>query len=131
MTDFEKNDHTQSDAAEDLELQTFFDAARVSAPQPSGALLNTIHAEAQRLQPNAGSPQAKAPARGSWWGEIWQEFGGWRAAAALSACLFVGLSLGYNPPDALDEFATTVLGTAGLGEVDEGYYTLDDLVTEG
>lgn len=115
--------------AQDDNLELFFAAERANPTPPNPALLGRILSDANALQP--ATEAINSPIRNTWWQEIWAGFGGWGAAAALTSCLILGVSLGVAPPQTLGTLAETVLETTGIGTVAAEYLILDDLMVEG
>jgi hypothetical protein len=122
---------TQKPEDTELELQAFFDAEKSRDAQPSDALMAAILRDAQELQPAPAGIPIAAPEPWSFKRDIWQAMGGWGAATALSACLLVGVTLGYTPPDSLSGLTATVLENTGILVADDDYATLDDMMAEG
>lgn len=122
---------TPTDLEPDLGLDAFFAAHRGVEDQPSEDLMNSVLISALAAQPKPADIAPSTKSRLSWGWDVWQSLGGWPAATALSACLVLGLSLGYTTPDGLSDVAETMLSGVGLGETDGGYLSLDDLMVEG
>jgi len=116
---------------DDRALEAFFEAERAEAVEVPAHVLTAVLKDAQQQQPAAKGLAPADPVRTSWLRDVWQALGGWQAAGALSACLLLGVTLGYSPPDSLSTLAENVLISTGISEADSDYYTLDDLVAEG
>ncbi len=116
---------------DDQALEAFFEAERSQAVEVPAHLLSAVLKDAQQQQPAPKGLASASSVRASWIGDIWQTLGGWQATGALSACLLLGMTLGYSPPDSLSTLAENVLISTGISEADSEYYTLDDLVAEG
>jgi hypothetical protein len=124
MTDKPENN------ALDQELEAFFAAEAAVDMTPPDALIATVLRDAQRAQPTPTSVAAH-PRNPTWFGDIFRAFGGWQGGLALATCLIIGLSLGYTPPDALRDFASDMLETAGISTGSGGYSPLEDMLAEG
>jgi len=130
MTDHEKTELDLSAA----NLDTLFAAEiHIHRIMPTH-LLQSVVADAEAVQTMVGAGTKIAPMRPRWSfrRDVWDAFGGWRSAAALSACLMIGFSFGYSPSTTLGALAETVLSASGAG--DRAFsigYTLDDMQAEG
>jgi hypothetical protein len=113
----------------DQELEAFFKAEASADMAPPDALMAAVLRDARAAQSTPTSVAAE-PRNPTWFGDVLRAFGGWQGGVALATCLIVGLSLGYTPPDALRDFASDVLETAGIS-TGGGYSPLEDMLAEG
>jgi len=112
-------------------LEDFFAAERAQAGDPSPALMRAILADAEQQLARTRPKPGTAGGLRAIWRDILREFGGWRGGAALSACLLLGLMLGYSWPDSLGDLADNIMEFSGASQAGSGDYPLDDLITEG
>lgn len=91
----------------DLELDTFFEAAKAANHDPNGSFLETIAADAlyQTELRAKTRPKPQAPAVSL--SGLLRSLGGWQTAAAMTACATVGIFAGYYAPDSLDYLNNT------------------------
>jgi len=82
---------------DDPELEVFFDAARRTAPQPSGDLVARILADA-----DAEQPKAPEPVRPPWWRSVLDGLGGAPAIGGLLTATVAGLWIGAAQPFGLE-----------------------------
>ncbi len=119
----------KSGHAEDLE--PFFTASRENGPAPTQGLLDRVLRDGESLQPEPVGIMAAQDGPRAGFRPFRTSFGGWVSAGALTACLLIGLSLGYMPPEGFVAVTDALLNSAGIDTDDGEYTTLDDLVTEG
>ncbi|MET4126890.1 hypothetical protein [Roseovarius sp. MBR-6] len=81
------------DRHEDARLETFFEAARGTPPEPSAALMAAVLRAAEGVQPAA--PRASLVAR------LREAFGGWPALAGLATAAAAGVWIGTALPEAV------------------------------
>lgn len=126
---------TQKPDDTELDLETYFKAELATGTLPSADLIAAVLSDAEKLQPAlAGLPVAPSisrPIRQTWWRDFWDVLGGWGAVGALSACLALGVTLGYTPPQGLTDLTDAVLESAGFSVADNDDYTLDELMLGG
>lgn len=126
-----KHRKSSDNAGTNPDLELFFSASRKAAPMPSAGLMERVLQDGVALQPAPrGLERAHARPKPGF-SRLWAAFGGWVPASALTACLMVGLLLGYAAPDSVGTVTDAVLNSAGVTVSDTEYTTLDDLVTEG
>ncbi|MEI4196644.1 hypothetical protein [Roseovarius sp. E0-M6] len=96
----------QSDTGKrpEMELETYFAAARDTAPVPDAALLGRVLMDAGRVR----LPWHRRLVRR--WREMRAAMGGAPAMAALGCALVVGLWLGVARPDGVALIAANVVG---------------------
>ncbi|MEC3861883.1 hypothetical protein VK792_11360 [Mesobacterium sp. TK19101] len=98
------------------ELQSFFDAAKAQAAEPSADLLARVQADALALQPvRSAVVTERAP------GILRQLFaavGGWPAVTGLTAATVLGVWLGAVQPAGLSDSLSTALYGDGTLTVD-------------
>ncbi len=122
---------TQKNPDTDQDLEVFFTAEQAADNRTSDALMAAVLRDAMAAQPLPAGIATAPKARWSWPRDLWDTMGGWAAAGALSACLVLGLSIGYTPPQGLADIAISVLETAGISTDDSEFFTLDDMMAEG
>lgn len=81
----------------DQALEDLFSAAQSTAPVSEG-LRARILADADAVL-EAETKPAAAAASSSWWSNLWQELGGWPAAAGLATATVAGIWIGGVQPD--------------------------------
>ncbi len=103
MTDMENKD---------LELESFFKAARNDIPAPPAALMARVLADAQQAQAANRPDQQMTPEhrpQTGLWGQFLSAIGGWPALGGLVSAGVVGLWIGINPPANISQMASSVL----------------------
>lgn len=115
----------------DQEMEAFFTAEKADAPKPSAALMAAILHDGQSQQPEMRGilPARTGTKRQKWWSA--DAFGGWGGLSALSACLVLGVSVGYASPQSLSNLALTMLDSAGIEQTIQGIPLLDDVMAGG
>ncbi|TCP21411.1 dihydroorotate dehydrogenase [Rhodovulum adriaticum] len=121
----------------DAELDSLFEAARVSAPDPSAALLARImddamaQAGARAVPDPAPAPQRRpgGSVRRRLLACVLAGLGGWPSMAGLATAGVVGIWIGYADPVGLDAVTTAMLG-GGYGPADLAP-SLDTFLQEG
>lgn len=119
--------HSQNDIPE---LDDFFAAARQENEGVSSDLMNRILSDAADQQPDLRRVAAGSPQHRNWFWKFSDAFGGWQATGALTACAVAGLWIGYASPDSLSEISDLVLNKSGITDVDEDYFSIDDILAE-
>ncbi|MFT4717129.1 MAG: hypothetical protein ACI9ZD_002387 [Paracoccaceae bacterium] len=122
---------TQKSEDVELDLEGFFADEAARDVQPSAVLMAVILGDAQEMQPHLAGFAKPATRPWSFKLDIWDALGGWGTASALSACLLVGVTLGYTPPTSLDGIANTFLENAGFSVTEDDFFMLDDILAEG
>ncbi len=101
--------------ADTTKLESFFAAARATAPQPEDDLVARVLADAEAAQPRNTHPVAKQ-SRARWLPAL----GGWPALASLVTATVAGVSLGFADPVAVGDLAFGAFGGgydfSGVGE---------------
>ena len=121
---------TDTDTSNDALLDPFFAEARTLPPMAPAHLMASVLADAQRLQPAAASlPKSRArPAQRL---DFRQWLPNWPTGAALAGFLAAGVFLGYAQPETLAPVSDAVAPVFGtVASDDDGYFSLDDLMTE-
>ncbi|WP_322866488.1 hypothetical protein U5922_009960 [Aquicoccus sp. G2-2] len=116
---------TDKDTMRDVELDSFFAAAR-SAPEPaSKALLARVMADAQAVQASAAttaSAQARTTPKRGWGAGFWAALGGWPAMGGLAFATVAGLWIGFSP---ILGGSVAVQSAMGLDAVSNDGYLVD------
>ena len=112
-------------------LEVFFDAARETRPEVDPALFASILQDAETAKPEPPNIAVSKPSRWIKGSGAWRLFGGWPSAGLLTACLVVGVSLGYATPESLGFLTETILSGVGLDATGSYYLSLDGLMVEG
>lgn len=84
----------------DIQLDAFFDAAKNTGNLPDAAFLQAVMADAQ-TQTEMRSETAKSPVATFSFAGLLRKIGGWQPVAAMTACAFVGMYIGYSTPDSV------------------------------
>ncbi|MEO1238372.1 MAG: hypothetical protein AAFW64_01690 [Pseudomonadota bacterium] len=87
-------------------LETFFEAARATAPTPGADLTARVLADAAAAQP--APPVSVRRAKPSWFGAL----GGWPALAGLVTATVAGVSIGVADPAYVGDLAFSGFGDA-------------------
>ncbi|MBV2358486.1 hypothetical protein KUH32_01750 [Thalassococcus sp. CAU 1522] len=95
-------------------LDSFFDAGRAQAPEPSRAFMASLQAQALAEMP---APRAVSRRPGVLT-QLRQALGGWPGAAGLAAAGLAGLWIGVSPPAGL---------AAMIGGTDLSGYAVDPI----
>lgn len=104
-------------------LDDFFAAARADMPDPSGAFLARVLAEAEATQAGFARRRGAAPrvsAKGGFLSGLSGVFGGWAGLGGMATATLAGLWIGFAGADQLSSVAagymgtTEVLGTVNL-----------------
>ncbi len=98
-------------------LEAFFDDAKKSAPDVPDGLMARIMADAQ-AETDRRVQIASAAAPKSVWAQILGAVGGWPALAGLSAATLTGVWIGLNPPAAVGNTLSQVMGQDGAAVSD-------------
>lgn len=122
---------TQKPDSTEHDLDAYFTAELATDQTPSGDLIAAILRDAEALQPALPGLPVALTKRGNRMREFWGALGGWSTAGALAACLVLGVTVGYTPPDGLSDLTDAVLETAGFSMAENDYFTLDDLMVGG
>ncbi len=93
----------------DTALEALFEAARVTPPKPSEALMDRLLADAVALQP-AALPRG--------WRYWFDQLGGSAGLGGLVTATCVGFWIGIAPPEALPDVGALVLGAEASSEAD-------------
>ena len=97
------------------ELESLFETARRSAPEPSSAFLARVLADAEAQQPAAAGVMSNpAPKRGGmaeFFASLSDAIGGWPAFAGLATAAVTGVWIGVSPPQSLSAPLASVLGS--------------------
>lgn len=101
-------------------MEAYFEAARVTAPVPSGALTDRVLKDAERMAAAELGKVTRTGRRGFLPG-IFRGLGGWPSAAGLVAATLTGVWIGFAAPDRVSE----ITGTFGA---DADIYDLGDLL---
>lgn len=106
------------DSEKMMDLETFFEAGRKDAPEPSISLMDRIGADIDLIADEREKP-APANAGPGLFSRILEGIGGWPALSGIATAGIVGVVVGVSPPEALSDFTTTYLnGTSDLYLVD-------------
>jgi len=118
---------------DDLELDGLFEAARETAPLPSGDLMTRIMADAQAQIAQVAPPVAvAAPAeRPGLLAGLLGMIGGWPAAVGLATATVVGLSVGLSTPDTLDDLTGGYLASTMGYDLEDLMPSYGDILGEG
>ncbi|KDB02229.1 hypothetical protein U879_18340 [Defluviimonas sp. 20V17] len=116
------------------ELDSFFRAARTSAPVPSADLTARILADAAAAQPRARTQEATARRA---WGKRWRglrrlylpALGGPGVIAGLAGAIVAGAWIGFLQPAPLASLASRVTGQTAMLEQIDLIPTLDSYLT--
>ncbi len=84
----------------EMELASFFDAAKDADAVPNAAFLIRVEEDA-RAQ-TKGRERTIGKTKANPLSKLFHSIGGWQTAAALTACACVGILAGYSTPDSLD-----------------------------
>ena len=106
-------------------LESFFEAARADAPQPSGALMARILADADReSEARSAAARLVEPSPGRL-RAVLAALGGWPVLAGLATATMAGVWIGVAQPMGVDPLEV-VGGTASLDAgIYPGYAALD------
>lgn len=100
------------------ELETFFQAARDTAPEPSDDLMARIMADADVVADGWERP-IEAPKGGGFLRGLLDAVGGWPAMSGIVTAGFVGVMVGVSPPALLSDITDGYLyGTSDAYLVD-------------
>jgi len=113
---------TERDMLSDTALDEIFTAARAQRPEPSGALMARILADADDVLAGRDRPAA-AMARPSPWARFVDGLGGWGSLAGLVTATAAGVWLGFVSPDRVN----TLSGGLLLSD-STGVYALEDIL---
>jgi hypothetical protein len=101
---------TERDMLSDAALEDIFAAARAHAPEPSGAMMARILADAEHVQATrAGAFRPRAAALPGRWDRIVEVLGGWTALAGFVTATLAGVWLGFASPDRLNTLSGGLL----------------------
>ncbi|MXU63842.1 hypothetical protein [Oceanomicrobium pacificus] len=107
----------RKDMLSDAELDALLHAASQDRPEPGPDLMARLVADATDAMPDR--PVAAAPRRANGRSSAFAGFaafiGGWRGAAALTACAVAGLWIGFTDPAAFDTYNLLQTEEEGLG----------------
>ena len=97
------------------ELESLFEMARRTPPEPSSDFLARVLSDGEALQPAAvgvmqHAPQ-KRPALAEFFAGLSDAIGGWPAFAGLATAAVTGVWIGISPPQVLSDPLASVLGT--------------------
>ena len=87
-------------------LETFFQAGRDHAPNPSAGFMARLLDDADHM---ARAMPIAPPPRVSWIAEVWSTLGGWPSGLGLASALCIGVMFGVSPPDAVFDVTTAWL----------------------
>ncbi|MBL4751253.1 MAG: hypothetical protein JKX71_11860 [Amylibacter sp.] len=90
----------------DMELKAFFDAAKNTEPLPDAAFLQAVMADAV-LQTEARTKATRVAVPTPFYAGLLRNIGGWQPVAAMTACTFFGIYIGYSTPDSLNYINNT------------------------
>lgn len=108
--------HREDDMAD---LDGLLSLARTDGPLPSAGLTARILADADALQPRAGTQVAAAPrARGGFWPALVSLFGGGGALAGMGSAMAAGLVLGFYQPAPVASLTAAIGLGASIESVD-------------
>ncbi len=94
------------DTKTDMELEAFFDAAKSQNNQPNAIFLQAVVADALH-QAEIRTETTKVPISATFLADLLRKIGGWQPVAAMTACAFVGMYIGYSTPDSLNYLNNT------------------------
>ncbi|WP_068112929.1 hypothetical protein [Tropicimonas marinistellae] len=125
---------SETDKTLDEELEVFFEASRVAAPDPSPEMLARVLADAYSAQ-DAIEIEAPATApetsRRAGLGGVFSAIGGWPAMAGLVTATAAGIWIGYNPPSTVDTLTQPLLGSVYNLTMDSSLPDIDFLLADG
>lgn len=75
-------------------------------------------------------PVVPQPSSG-WLARIVASLGGWTAMGGLTTALVVGFGIGIAPPDAMETFATDLLGGTAAEQIEDVLWSFDSSLLEG
>ena len=106
------------DSEKVTDLETFFEAGRKDAPDPSAALMSRIMGDIDAV---ADAREALAPqkAQPGLLARILDGLGGWPTVSGMATAGIIGIVVGISPPEAISDFTSAfVYGTSDLYLVD-------------
>ena len=103
------------DKKTDMELDAFFDAAKKNETQPDAAFMQAVMADAVH-QSAVRTKAAKTPVTSVSFTGLLRKIGGWQPVAAMTACAFVGMYIGYSTPDSLNYLNNTQQNAETFGD---------------
>ena len=66
-----------------------------------------------------------------WLARMISSLGGWTAMGGLTTALVVGFGIGIAPPDAIETFATDLLGGTAVEQIEDVLWSFDSSLLEG
>lgn len=113
----------------DMDLASFFDAAKDVNAVPTTSFMESVIADAAAETEMRAKPEIQPQ---PWWTDILSSFGGWKTVGALTACACFGLYLGYANPENLN-YINGAVATAETLDTDSFSvaYDIEILFQEG
>ncbi|MCP5036339.1 MAG: hypothetical protein GY945_01930 [Rhodobacteraceae bacterium] len=111
------------DMLNENELEALFEAARDTAPMPSQALWDRVHAGAEAALPTPHSFARTQPVRVGLLAGLIAAIGGWPSLAGLATATLAGVWIGFSNPEALTDSSVALL-LPGLSQTET--YELED-----
>lgn len=103
------------DIKPDMELASFFEAAKEADAVPNAAFLEAVAADAL-AQTNARAKSAlRIEPATPWLTRVFRNIGGWQTVGAMTACACIGIYAGYSSPDNLNYLS----GTQSVAETED------------
>lgn len=106
------------DSEKMVDLESFFEAGRSDAPEPSVALMSRISGDIDLVADEREAVTINVTRDGIF-KRILDGIGGWPALSGMATAGIVGIAVGVSPPEVISEFTTTYFnGTSDLYLVD-------------
>lgn len=118
---------TEHQITDDADLEAFFVAARVQAPDPGPDLMSRVLADAHAEIAARSAPARPAPRRRGMVEALLAALGGWPAVAGMVTATLASVWFGFAAPDQVNTLAGGLLWTDATTDAATGY-TLDDLL---